>query len=93
MSDCAPFSVNSSAPSCLNASIARPLGSQQPWRALRILFAPATVIADEDAREEKLNVEERKAMLTNRNTFALVLCLLSSLTAGAQDQQPASVSG
>jgi hypothetical protein len=28
-------------------------------------------------------------MLTNRNTFALVLCLLSSVTAGAQNPQPA----
>src|SRR4029450_6811402 len=28
-------------------------------------------------------------MLMNRNTLALVLCLLSSLTAGAQNQQPA----
>ena len=28
-------------------------------------------------------------MVTNRNTLALVFCLLSSLTAGAQNQQPA----
>jgi hypothetical protein len=28
-------------------------------------------------------------MLTNRHTLALVFCLLSSLTAGAQNQQPA----
>jgi hypothetical protein len=32
-------------------------------------------------------------MLTNRNTPALVLCLLSSLTAGAQNQQPATRAG
>jgi hypothetical protein len=32
-------------------------------------------------------------MLTNRNTLALVLCLLSSLTAGAQNQQPATPAG
>ena len=32
-------------------------------------------------------------MLTNRNTLALMFCLLSSLTAGAQNQQPAKRAG
>jgi hypothetical protein len=32
-------------------------------------------------------------MLTNRNTLALTFCLLSSLTAGAQNQQPAKRAG
>src|SRR5437899_11600255 len=32
-------------------------------------------------------------MLTNRNTIALTFCLLSSLTVGAQNQQPAKRAG
>src|SRR5260370_17522655 len=32
-------------------------------------------------------------MLTNRNTIALPFCLLSSLTVGAQNQQPAKRAG
>ena len=32
-------------------------------------------------------------MLTNRNTIALTVCLLSSLTVGAQNQQPAKRAG
>ena len=51
----------------------------------RILSNPAAVIADENVGDGTIG---RKVILTNRNTLTVVLCLLSMLTAGAQNQQP-----